>query len=214
MKPQVLDALLAAGATAEMIVAAVKADQAEDEDRKASRRAKAAERQRKHRGGNVTPNNAPSRVTECDDALRGSRKEVSPAPLPETQLLTPPSPPMGALGSAGFDPFWSAYPRKTGKGAARKAWPKALAKVGGPDPPGLLLSALERVKRTWTDSKFIPHASTWLNEERWEDEPEPQVIPLDGRRDPPKSARRAAHEANMDRALRGAEAAARLSGTG
>ena len=60
IRPEVLDALLAAGATAEMIVAAVKADAAQEENKILERRAKDAERQRKSRASrNVT-------VTPCD----------------------------------------------------------------------------------------------------------------------------------------------------
>lgn len=60
IKPEVLDALLAAGATAEMIVAAVKADLATEEARKKSKRANNAERQRrfKQKTKAVTDDNA------------------------------------------------------------------------------------------------------------------------------------------------------------
>lgn len=67
MTPEALDALVAAGATAEMIVAAVKADMVADETRKVERRAKDAERQRKSRTNRR--GHGKSRgvtVTECD----------------------------------------------------------------------------------------------------------------------------------------------------
>lgn len=70
LKPEVLDALLAAGATAEMIVAAVKADMADDERRRDAKRAGDAERQRRSRS-----NRRPHRVsrdvtvTECDPPI-------------------------------------------------------------------------------------------------------------------------------------------------
>ncbi len=68
-----------------------------------------------------------------------------------------------------FDQAWAAYPRKTGKGAARKAWQKAkplLADV-------LKAIAWQRQTRQWTrqNGQFIPHMATWLNQSRWEDEP-------------------------------------------
>lgn len=73
--PAVLDALLQAGATAEMIVAAVKADMAKDEARREARRANNADRQRRfkaRRRGEVVADNAgnalPS-VTERDPSL-------------------------------------------------------------------------------------------------------------------------------------------------
>lgn len=49
LSPAVLDAMLAAGCTADQIVAAVKASLGEQEAKDADRRAKDAERQRKHR---------------------------------------------------------------------------------------------------------------------------------------------------------------------
>jgi uncharacterized protein YdaU (DUF1376 family) len=68
----------------------------------------------------------------------------------------------------GFESFWTAYPRKTGKGAARNAWVKA--KLPAID---LLLSALHKAKKSpdWIKDRgaFIPHPATWLNQGRWED---------------------------------------------
>lgn len=70
-----------------------------------------------------------------------------------------------------FVTFWTAYPRKVGKGAARKAWAKvrpsqALA--------AKIIAAVEAQKAwpAWTkdDGKYIPHPTTWLNQTRWEDE--------------------------------------------
>jgi hypothetical protein len=64
-----------------------------------------------------------------------------------------------------FDRFWSAYPRKIGKGAAQKAWAAAVRKAD----PDRIIEAVERY--AWPeDPSFIPHASTWLNGQRWEDE--------------------------------------------
>jgi|GEM_PF-1741420 len=68
-----------------------------------------------------------------------------------------------------FDEFWSLWPRKEGKAAAVKAWAKATAKI---DP----LDLLERVgvytqHRNRPAVEFVPHASTWLNGERWNDGP-------------------------------------------
>ena len=71
----------------------------------------------------------------------------------------------------GFDEFWSAYPRKDSKAASIKAFSKIA-----PDEQ-LRAKILAGVKRAETseqwrkdDGKFIPHASTWLNQRRWEDE--------------------------------------------
>ena len=69
-----------------------------------------------------------------------------------------------------FDEFWQAYPRKIGKGAARKAYARALRITDHDTIMGALSD--QRPAMEAKESKFIPHASTWLNQERWEDEPE------------------------------------------
>jgi uncharacterized protein YdaU (DUF1376 family) len=70
-----------------------------------------------------------------------------------------------------FELFWAAYPKKEGKGACRRWW-----KDHKPDDVllGLMLAKIEQAKLTqkWNEQggKFIPMPSTWLNQERWEDE--------------------------------------------
>ena len=70
-----------------------------------------------------------------------------------------------------FAAFWSAYPRKDGKANAVKAWKKAT-KTHDPDS---LVSEAQRWAGLWhgegREKQFIPHAATWLNGERWTDEP-------------------------------------------
>ena len=81
----------------------------------------------------------------------------------EEKNIPPYSPPKG---DGEFAAFWSAYPRKVGKGAAEKAFAKVNV------PLETLLKAIDAQKRTqqWQDTQYIPHASTWLNQRRWEDE--------------------------------------------
>ena len=71
----------------------------------------------------------------------------------------------------GFEEFWDAYPRKTGKGEARKIWQKLRPNSE------LLQQILNAIKQQstsdqWTkdNGQFIPYPSTWLNQQRWEDE--------------------------------------------
>jgi phage replication O-like protein O len=73
-----------------------------------------------------------------------------------------------------FDIFWQLYPRKVGKGAAKKVW----AKLKPND--ALVQRILEAVSEQrdsvqWArdGGQYIPHPTTWLNQERWEDELEP-----------------------------------------
>ena len=68
-----------------------------------------------------------------------------------------------------FEDFWKLYPRKRAKGAARKAFARIQWTE---DSWSQLVAALEWQTREWTDPQFIPHPSTYLNQERWEDEPD------------------------------------------
>lgn len=71
--------------------------------------------------------------------------------------------------SEDFLTFWNTYPRKTGKGAAWKAWNNANR-----PPLEVILSAIRKARQSpdWLKDRgaFIPHPSTWLNQARWEDE--------------------------------------------
>jgi len=82
-----------------------------------------------------------------------------------------------------FDEFWSAYPRRVGKGAARKAWAKALK--NGADPDEVIWGArayANSPRRAEADIQYTAHPATWLNAERWDDEPEPAAAPSQPRR--------------------------------
>jgi hypothetical protein len=67
-----------------------------------------------------------------------------------------------------FDRFWVAYPRKIGKGAARKAWASAIKKAEADD----IIAAVDAFALSvrGEDRKFVAYPATWLNAERWEDE--------------------------------------------
>lgn len=68
-----------------------------------------------------------------------------------------------------FENFWSQYPRKIGKLTAKRSWEKLSL-----DNQQKALEAIAEHRKYWvakgTDWEFIPHASTWLNQERFEDE--------------------------------------------
>ena len=69
-----------------------------------------------------------------------------------------------------FAEFWTHYPRKIGKAAASKAFAKAAKKHNTDDILFGLSQQIEAMKSK--EQQFIPHAATWLNAERWTDEPE------------------------------------------
>lgn len=70
-----------------------------------------------------------------------------------------------------FDRFWDAYPRKVAKKVAQQAWLKLKIKE---DLFVEIMNAIEKQKKSkqWKKDggEFIPHPSTWLNQERWTDE--------------------------------------------
>ena len=80
-------------------------------------------------------------------------------------------PPISPEGEECFNKFWAMYPRKTGKGIARKSFnkikitPSLLEKI-------LATLAWQKKSREWTidGGRYIPMPSTWLNQERWNDE--------------------------------------------
>lgn len=69
-----------------------------------------------------------------------------------------------------FQAFWEKYPRKIAGAKAYKTW---HSKKCGNGIFQEVMTALEKmVDGPWADKdkKFIPHPTTWLNQERWEDE--------------------------------------------
>lgn len=72
-----------------------------------------------------------------------------------------------------FERFWSAYPRKVGKGECRRIWLKLKPSE---ELTQTMLSAVEAAKGCdqWRrdGGQYIPYPSTWLNQGRWEDSPQ------------------------------------------
>jgi hypothetical protein len=80
----------------------------------------------------------------------------------------------------GFEEFWQGYPRKVGKGAARKAWAKAITKASPEKITAVVkrYAAGEIARMTAGDNpglRYTAHPTTWLNAERWDDETTPTV---------------------------------------
>ena len=75
-----------------------------------------------------------------------------------------------------FVEFWKAYPNKVSKQAAAKAFAKVnWKKVEFTHVMAALENHKQSVQWTKDDGQFVPHAATWLNKERWEDELRPAV---------------------------------------
>lgn len=91
----------------------------------------------------------------------------------KAKALTP-SPPLGMSAKVksmpdGFVDFWKAYPRKVGQAAAIKSF----AKLNSEEVSGVIDAVTKHASR-WmllgTESQFIPHPATWLNQSRWKDD--------------------------------------------
>ena len=69
-----------------------------------------------------------------------------------------------------FEVFWSIYPRRLAKGAADKAWKSAIKK----NMPDEIIAAAQlfAAQQVGKDPQYIAHPATWLNQERWKDEPQ------------------------------------------
>ena len=70
-----------------------------------------------------------------------------------------------------FDEFWTAYPKKKAKEAARKAWLKL--KPNETLGKEIIQAVIESAKtKDWLkeNGKYIPYPATYLNGKRWEDE--------------------------------------------
>lgn len=131
-------------------------------------REKWAERKRKQREG--TPN-------------EGHSVAVTPLSRDVTEAVTP-SHAMSRLEGKGiegkgskelvrvlpFDEFWKVYPRREGKGAARKAFTSAVRRGG-------LTAIVAGAERYAADPNrepaFTAHPATWLNRDGWDDDPLP-----------------------------------------
>lgn len=67
-----------------------------------------------------------------------------------------------------FDQFWQHYPRKIAKRAAQKAFDR-LTKQEQSDAVEAIEQHVTYRKLKGTEMEFICHATTWLNQGRWED---------------------------------------------
>ena len=80
----------------------------------------------------------------------------------ETPLETPSETP--------FEKFWEMYPRKVAKAEAKKAWSKAIKQT----PIEIILQGAKRyAEDPYRQLIYTAHPTTWLNQERWTDDPLP-----------------------------------------
>ena len=73
-----------------------------------------------------------------------------------------------------FNTFWEMYPNKVAKGKAFESWKKIKPSLDK------CITALTWQKKSdqWTrdNGKYIPNPATWLNQNRWDDEPKEYLV--------------------------------------
>ena len=118
-------------------------------------------------------------VTERGDTA------VSYKPSENHQYEPSENPPIVPPPGDRFDEFWSLVPRKAGIGKARTAYRNAVKRAGNEQ------TVIDGMRRFANDpnlpaeKQYIPHPATWLNGDRWEDEPLPprlSTLPAESRR--------------------------------
>ena len=129
--------------------------------------------------------------TRCPACALANSGELTETPLSSPELTeTPPnssqdgkgwegmgreelpsSPPATIDPASRFPEFWAYYPRKVARGSAVKAFRSAVRRA----PAQVIIAAIARYSTdpNLPDMHLIPHASTWLNGDRWGDPPEP-----------------------------------------
>lgn len=131
----------------------------------AKSRALTAKRVADHKRSGNAKGNAPSVTT----ALPRKEKE-------KKKSNTPPKPPKGGVAySDEFEAFWAEYPNRKGKVKSAEYWEKLPE-----SDKQAVMSDLHRRKQADRDwqrdgGRYIPHASTYLNQRRWEDDIQEQA---------------------------------------
>jgi hypothetical protein len=200
--------LRAAGVPADMIARVCELEEqeradVEDERRSRHRAAQAKYRNKLNKGdsGDNHANHVISPKKERSPIPPKEKNYISPSPsisnlsvkqltLDDSFLTTPRAHARSnghaksGNGGGHFEDFWIAYPNKVGKAAARKAFASALTRASIEEiADGLGRYCAKTDDRPWC------HPTTWLNQDRWLDEPaEP----------PPKQERLSARERGRD----------------
>ena len=116
---------------------------------------------RKTKDGSNTSNRYHLTISEGSHALRGSKTPHLTAPEPSNTKDNTKD-----IYIKEFQTFWSIYPRKVGKKSANKSFNKFDEKHYDKILYGAQRFAEQNIA---TEEKYIPHATTWLNQERWLD---------------------------------------------
>ena len=76
-----------------------------------------------------------------------------------------------------FDAFWSVYPLRKAKGAARKAWKSALSRATTKE---IIAGARSYAEDPARETRYTKHPATWLNADCWLDDNTPNRVKAKG----------------------------------
>ena len=74
-----------------------------------------------------------------------------------------------------FEQFWKVYPRKVSKSSAKKSFAKVCKDE---ETFNQIMAGLRyQIDAVFSnrEERYIPHPTTWLNQQRWSDRPEPEL---------------------------------------
>jgi uncharacterized protein YdaU (DUF1376 family) len=112
-----------------------------------------------------------SKIAAANAMRTHSEGNATQDTLPKTQNTVHKEKPQDKPADDLFDMFWTAYPKKMGKDAAKKAFTKR--KIGKELLQEILVSLAQQKKTDqWMKDggQFIPAPATWINQGRWQDE--------------------------------------------
>lgn len=147
--------------------ARVEADREADRERKRAVRESARQKRNSQVKGQVVRSDSgrtPTGIQEESEGIPGSSVSLSVSVSSKNSS----SPAARATEDVEFDRFWSVYPRKVGKGEARKVWAKLRKQ--GIDPEELIAGAIRYRDDPKRKPDFTKHPGPWLNAERWTDQ--------------------------------------------
>lgn len=165
MKPDALRKLSAAGLDAEQlaVVMEIMDDDAED------RRAKGRARWRKHQENKKNANVSSLQATFTANSRAGDAP-VEDKPL--TQKIEPQQEERNAL-TREFDLFWTEFPNKVGKPKAKGSFLAARKRAS----QDAIMTGLRRYVASKPADRAWMNPATFLNQDRWDDQPA-SVVPM------------------------------------
>lgn len=131
--------------------------------------ARAADISSKRRAAAEQMHSKKDAIAEQEQSTSTHTRDVIVSSLPSLESSLELSEPQREQACGKFDQFWSLYPNKVGKKAARKKFDIALKAI---DFETLMVALRAYVSKT--DDRPWCNPETWLNQGRWDDEPAQQ----------------------------------------